>query len=156
MPKKAFQITRLRLVIWKTFSAFVMWKTQYSHILLTVFSQSAMVIADWSIWQFWHNILTSCLETLLLGHIGMFIPWLLKSWITKPETPRPNSSFNYPKLRLQCGVRLFNLLLVHFGFCDPRLFKSWDYLNLNLSFVLIPWGKCLAPLTQHLLAFSKC
>ena len=38
MPKKAFQITCLRLVIWKTFSAFVMWKTQYSHILLTVFS----------------------------------------------------------------------------------------------------------------------
>ena len=37
--KKAFQITRLRLVIWKTFSAFMMWKTQYSHILLTVFSQ---------------------------------------------------------------------------------------------------------------------
>ena len=29
MPKKGFQIT-----------AFVMWKTQYSHILLTVFSQS--------------------------------------------------------------------------------------------------------------------
>ena len=38
MPKKAFQITRLRLVIGKTFSAFVMWKTQYSHVLLTVFS----------------------------------------------------------------------------------------------------------------------
>ena len=38
IPKKAFQITRLRHMIWKTFSAFVMWKTQYSHVLLTVFS----------------------------------------------------------------------------------------------------------------------
>ena len=25
---------------------------------------------------------------------------------------------------------LFNLSLDHFGFCDPRLFKSGDYLNL--------------------------
>ena len=38
MLEKVFQITRLQLVIWKTFSAFVMWKTQYSHVLLTVFS----------------------------------------------------------------------------------------------------------------------
>ena len=37
--KNTFDLS-LRLVIWKTFSAFVMWKTQYSHILLTVFSQS--------------------------------------------------------------------------------------------------------------------
>ena len=37
MPKKAFQITRLWLMIWKTFSAIVMWKTQYSQYnLITI------------------------------------------------------------------------------------------------------------------------
>ena len=36
---------------------------------------------------------------------------------------------NYPKLRLRRRVGLFNLLLGRFGFCNPRLFKSWDYLN---------------------------
>jgi hypothetical protein len=81
--------------------------------------QSTTVIADWSIWQFSRNILMSFFETLLLGHIGMLIPWLKKSWITKSETP--NSSFNYPKLRLWLHVGLFNLLLGRFGFCNPRL-----------------------------------
>ena len=57
----------------------------------------------------------------------MLIPRLKKSWITKSETP--NSSFNYPKLRLRHRVGLFNLSLDRFGFCNPRLFKSWDYLN---------------------------
>ena len=37
MPKTR-QITRLRLVIWQDFLAFVMWKKPYSHFLLTVFS----------------------------------------------------------------------------------------------------------------------
>ena len=45
----------------------------------------------------------------------------------KSETP--NLSFKYPKLRLWRCVGLFNLSLGRFGFCDPRLFKSWDYLN---------------------------
>ena len=45
----------------------------------------------------------------------------------KSETP--NLSFNYPKLRLRRRIGLFNLSLERFGFCDPRLFKSWDYLN---------------------------
>ena len=37
MPKTR-QITRLRLVIWQDFLAFVMWKKPYLHFLLTVFS----------------------------------------------------------------------------------------------------------------------
>ena len=37
----------------------------------------------------------------------------------KSETP--NSSLNYPKLRLRRRVGLFNLLLGRFGFCNPRL-----------------------------------
>ena len=45
----------------------------------------------------------------------------------KSETP--NSSFNYPKLRLRCHSGLFNLSLGCFTFCNPRLFKSGDYLN---------------------------
>ena len=48
----------------------------------------------------------------------------------KSETPI--SSFNYPKLRLRCRSGLFNLSLGCFTFCNPRLFKSWDYLNLLL------------------------
>jgi hypothetical protein len=43
----------------------------------------------------------------------------------------PNSRFNYPKLRLRRRVGLFNLSLGCFGFCNPRLFKSWDYLNVS-------------------------
>ena len=68
------------------------------------------------------------METLLLGHIGMLIPWLKKSWITKSEIP--NSSFNYPKLLLQRHVGLFNHSLGRFWFCDPKHFKSWHYLSL--------------------------
>ena len=34
-------------------------------------------------------------------------------------------------LLLYSHTGLFNLLLSRFGFCNPRLFKSWDYLNLN-------------------------
>ena len=37
----------------------------------------------------------------------------------KSETP--NSSLNYPKLRLRRRVGLINLLLGRFGFCNPRL-----------------------------------
>ena len=73
-------------------------------------------------WLFWHNIFTSFLVNLLLNPIGMLIPWLKKSWITNP-------SFNYPKLRLRRRVGLFHLSLGRFGFCNSRLFKSWDYLN---------------------------
>ena len=50
--------------------------------------------------------------------------------ITRSEIP--NSSFNYPKLRLWRRVGLFSLSLGCFRFCNPRLFKSWDYLNLAI------------------------
>ena len=45
------------------------------------------------------------------------------------KSESPNLSFNYPKLRLRRRVGLFNLSLGHFGFCNPRIFKSWYYLN---------------------------
>ena len=67
------------------------------------------------------------LEILLLGHVGMLIHWLKKSWIAKSETP--TLSFSYPELRLWRCIGLFILLLKSFWFCDPRLFKSWDYNN---------------------------
>ena len=77
--------------------------------------------------QFWCNIFTSFLVNLLLDPIGMLIPWLKKILDHKYETP--NFGSNYPKLRLQRRVGLFNLSLGRFGFCNPRLFKSWEYLN---------------------------
>ena len=86
-------------------------------------SRKNHTVADWSIRQFWHNNFTSFLVNLLLDPIGMLIPWLKKSWITTP-----NLSLNYPKLRVRRRVGLFNLSLGCFGFCNPRLFKSWDYL----------------------------
>ena len=46
-------------------------------------------------------------------------PMSLKILDHKSEIP--NSSLNYPKLRLQCRVGLSNLLLGRFGFCNPRL-----------------------------------
>ena len=64
----------------------------------------------------------------LYTELGMLITRLKKYWIAKSETP--NLSFNYPKLHLGRRVGRFNISLDHFGFCDPRLFKSGDYLNL--------------------------
>ena len=61
----------------------------------------------------------------------MLIPRLKKYWIAKSETP--NLSFNYPKLPLGRRVGLFNISLDHFGFCDPRLFKSWNNLSHDLN-----------------------
>ena len=42
------------------------------------------------------------------------------------------SETHYPKLRLWHRVGLFNFSFDRFGFCDPRLFKSWDYLSPTL------------------------
>ena len=41
------------------------------------------------------------------------------------------TEINYPNLRLGRRVVLFNLSLDHYGLWDPKLFKSWDYLNVN-------------------------
>ena len=61
----------------------------------------------------------------LYTELGMLITRLKKYWIAKSETP--NLSFNYPKLHLGRRVGRFNISLDHFGFCDPRLFKSLVY-----------------------------
>ena len=85
-----------------------------------------------------YGIDQSATVTILMQHFhkffGKFItgpywnayPMTLKILDHKSETP--NLSFNYQKLHLRRRVGLFNLSLGRFGFCDPRLFKSWDYL----------------------------
>ena len=78
-----------------------------------------------------YGIDQSAMVTILMQHFhkffGKFItgpywnayPMTLKILDHKSETP--NSSLNYPKLRLRRRVGLFNLLLGRFGFCNPRL-----------------------------------
>ena len=68
--------------------------------------QSATVVADWSIWQFWRIIFTSFLVNLLLVPIGMLIPWLKKILDHKSETPNSrlaiqNSAFS---VVLNCSI----------------------------------------------------
>ena len=82
------------------------------------------------------------LEILLLVHIGMFIPWPKKSWITKSETS--NSSFNNPKLCLGHCIGLFNLLLGCFIFLSHvitsicfKWISFWFWLLQNIL-----WNVC--------------
>ena len=83
-------------------------------------------VTDVSDWSdnFDTTFLLVFLVNLLLGPIGMIIPGL------------------------------FNLSLDHFGFCDPRLFKSGDYLNLmTFSNLLFEEEKKDAYLSAFLLWF---
>ena len=92
-PNNKVTITHFTVYAWSTIwdwsicNGFSDWSFQYGPVIKLPYGidQSATVVADWSMWLFWHNIFTSFLVNLLLNPIGMLIPWLKKSWITNPK-----------------------------------------------------------------------